>query len=149
MDTVEIIDRLIAISMDSERRYRHAAKDVERVSLEEFFKWQAANRKTAADELLVERNRLAGDQKTEHGTLAGLADTAALDFSVIMSKGDTGVVEWCREDDESVIKEYNDALAQPVLPANIRSLLERQLSRIRGTIGKLEEVLSIFREPRS
>ena len=148
METVDILDRLIAVSLDSEKRYRHAAKDVERVSLEEFFKWQADNRKAAATELQIERKRLGGEPP-EHGTLAGLADTAALDFSVIMSKGDTGVVEWCREDDEAVIGDYEKALAEPALPDDVRVLLERQLSRIRGTIGKLEEVLSIFREPRS
>lgn len=148
METVDILDRLIAISLDSEKRYRHAAGDVERVSLEEFFKWQAENRITAAAELQAERKRLGGEPE-EHGTLAGVMDTAALDFSVIMSKGDTGVVEWCRADDESVINEYQKALAGNGLPDDVRLLLERQLSRIRGTVGKLEEVLSIFREPRS
>jgi hypothetical protein len=29
MNIVDILDRLIAISTDSEKRYRHAAKDVE------------------------------------------------------------------------------------------------------------------------
>ena len=105
MDTVDILDRLIAISIDSEKRYRHAAKDVGRVSLESFFNWQADNRKMAADELQVERERLGVDEK-EKGTWKGLADRAALDFSVAMSKGDTGVVEWCREDDQAVIAEY-------------------------------------------
>jgi uncharacterized protein (TIGR02284 family) len=118
MNTVDILDRLITISVDSEKRYRHAAKDVERVSLEAFFKWQADNRKTAADELMAERTRLFGKGE-EKGTLAGIADRAAMDFSVIMSKGDTGVVEWCREDDEAVIKEYETAVGE-TLPEETR-----------------------------
>jgi hypothetical protein len=45
MHIVEILDRLIAVSIDSEKRYRHAAKDVERTSLEKFFQGQALTRK--------------------------------------------------------------------------------------------------------
>ena len=147
MNAVDILDRLIAISVDSEKRYRHAAKDVERVSLEAFFKWQADNRKTAADELMAERTRLYGKGE-EKGTLAGMADRVAMDFAVIMSKGDTGVVEWCREDDDAVIKEYEAALAEP-LPEETRLLLQRHLTRVRSAVGKLEEVLAVFGEPRS
>jgi uncharacterized protein (TIGR02284 family) len=147
MNTVEILDRLIAVSIDSEKRYRHAAKDVERTSLEKFFQGQALTRKAAADELSAERMKINGDAN-EHGTLSGLADRTALDFSVIMSKGDTGVMEWCREDDEQVIAEYEKALAEK-LPEQLRLMLERQLEHVRGAIGKLEVALSIFGKPRS
>ena len=92
MNIVEILDHLIAVSIDSEKRYRHAAKDVERTSLEKFFQSQAFNRKAAADELSTERMKIKGEAN-EHGTLSGLADRTALDLSVVMSKGDTGVME--------------------------------------------------------
>jgi uncharacterized protein (TIGR02284 family) len=100
MNIVDTLDRLIAVSIDSEKRYRHAAKDVERTSLEKFFREQARNRKAATDDLSAERMKI-NNRANQHGTLIGLADRTALDFSVVMSKGDTGVIEWCREDDES------------------------------------------------
>jgi len=144
---VDILDRLIAVSIDSEKRYRHAAKDVERTSLEKFFQWQARNRKAAADDLNAERIKIKNGAN-EHGTLTGLADRTALDFSVVMSKGDTGVVEWCREDDEQVIAEYEKALAEK-LPERVRLMLERQLEQVRSAVGKLEATLSVFGKPRS
>jgi uncharacterized protein (TIGR02284 family) len=147
MKVAELLDRLIAISVDGEKRYEHAAKDVERASLEAYFEWQAYNRKMAADELAAERRRLYGDGK-EHGTVGGFVDREALDFSVIMSKGDTGVVEWCREDDAKVIAEYETALAGD-LPDDLRLLLERQLERVRSAISNLEKVISMFGRPRS
>ncbi|MBV8136866.1 MAG: PA2169 family four-helix-bundle protein [Deltaproteobacteria bacterium] len=147
MNIVDILDRLIAISIDSEKRYRHAAKDVERASLEAFFQWQALNRKAAADDLSAERRKIGGGAN-EHGTLAGLADRAALDFSVVMSKGDTGVIEWCRQDDDLVIAEYQKALAEE-LPEQVRLMLERQLERVRSAVGKLDGILSVFGKPRS
>ena len=147
MDIVDTLDRLIAVSIDSERRYRHAAKDVERTSLENFFQWQARNRKAAADELNAERMKVRNGAN-EHGTLTGLADRTALDFSVVMSKGDTGVMEWCREDDEQVLAEYEKALAEK-LPAPVRLMLERQLEQVRSAVGRLEATLSVFGKPRS
>ena len=147
MKVAEILDRLIAISVDGEKRYEHAARDVERASLEAYFEWQAYNRKMAADELTAERRRLYGNGK-EHGTVGGFVDREALDISVIMSKGDTGVVEWCREDDAKVIAEYEKALAEE-LPNDLRTLLERQIERLRSAIGNLEKVISMFGRPRS
>ena len=147
MKVAEILDRLIAISIDGEKRYEHAAKDVERASLEAYFEWQAYNRKTAANELATERRRLYGEA-TEHGTVGGFVDREALDIAVIMSKGDTGVVEWCREDDAKVIAEYEKALAQD-LPDDVRLMLERQLEHVRSAIGNLEKVISMFGRPRS
>jgi uncharacterized protein (TIGR02284 family) len=147
MNTVNILDRLIAISIDSEKRYRHAAKDVERANLEAFFQWQALNRKAAADDLSAERRKIKGGAN-EHGTLTGLADRAALDFSVVMSKGDTGVIEWCRQDDDLVIAEYEKALAEE-LPGQVRLMLERQLKQVRSAVGKLDGILSVFGKPRS
>jgi uncharacterized protein (TIGR02284 family) len=147
MNTVNILDRLIGISIDSEKRYRHAAKDVERANLEAFFEWQALNRKAAADDLSAERKKIKGGVN-EHGTLTGLADRAALDFSVVMSKGDTGVIEWCRQDDDLVIAEYEKALAEE-LPEQVRLMLERQLERVRSAVGKLNGILRVFGKPRS
>jgi uncharacterized protein (TIGR02284 family) len=91
MNIVDTLDRLIAVSIDSEKRYRHAAKDVERTRLEKFFQWQARNRKAAADDLNAERMKIKNGAK-RHGTLTGLADRTALDFSVVKSKGDTGII---------------------------------------------------------
>ena len=147
MNPVEVLDRLIAASIDSEKRYRHAAKDVGRVSLEAFMNWQADNRKAAADELNEERTSLGGNGH-ESGTWNGLVDRAALDISVAMSKGDTGVAEWCKEDDQAVVAEYESALQQD-LPEHLRRLLERQLGLVKGAVNKLAGVLSVFGEPRS
>ncbi len=51
MSTVEIVDRLAAVCIDSEKRYRHAANDVSRDDLQNFFNHQAEIRGNAAGEL--------------------------------------------------------------------------------------------------
>jgi uncharacterized protein (TIGR02284 family) len=147
MTTAEILDHLIEVCVDSEKRYRSAANDVGKAKLEQFFNQQAEARKRSADELAVERKRIGGNGD-ESGTLAGLVDRAAMDFSVVMSMGDTGVVNWCREDEEKVIAEYEKALANNFVPAT-RKKIEDQLAQSRATLASLEKVLEAYGGPRS
>jgi uncharacterized protein (TIGR02284 family) len=148
MSYAETLDHLIGVCIDSEKRYRHAAHDVGRDDLEAFFNKQAVNRKSAADELQVERERLGSDKK-ESGTLAGLMDRLEMDLSVIHSMGDSGVVEWCREDAEKVASEYRKALNSSDLPARMRPALEHQLASVDNTLSELERVLRAYGGPRS
>jgi uncharacterized protein (TIGR02284 family) len=147
MDTAEILHNLISTCVDSEKRYRHAAKDVERANLEAFLNRQADSRKNAASALQAERYRLGIDER-KSGSVAGFVDREALDFSVIMSKGDTGVIEWCREDDEKVIREYQKALNEN-LSQDLRKTIEHQLEQIRASVAKEEDVLRLFGGPKS
>jgi uncharacterized protein (TIGR02284 family) len=148
MSQVETLNHLIEVCVDSERRYQHAARDVGRDDLESFFERQSQIRKAAADDLQAERSRL-GVVKEESGTFGGLLDRAEMDLSVIMSKGDSGIVEWCREDAEKVEAEYLKALGSGDLPAHSKPVVERQLASVRGTIAQLERVLRAYGGPRS
>ncbi len=148
MAPVQILDHLISVCVDSERRYRHAARDVSRDDLEAFFNQQADNRKAAADQLQAERSRM-GVVKEESGTFSGLMDRLEMDLSVVHSMGDSGVVDWCRQDAEQVESEYRKALGSGDLPAQIRPVLERQLMAVRATLSELERVLKAYGGPRS
>jgi len=141
------LDRLISICVDSQKRYQHAALDVGKEYLARFFNQQAEARERAANELQVQRERL-GAKAPASGSVAGLVDRVAMDFNVVMSMGDTGVVEWCRKDAEAASTEYDNALAENP-PPEIRSLLERQLGEIRKTVGGLEAVLQEYGGPKS
>lgn len=147
MNLAQILDHLIDVCTDSEKRYHHAALDVGKSYLERFFNEQSARRRRAADQLRIERARLGPDGH-ESGTVAGFVDRTAMDFNVIMSMGDTGVVDWCRKDAQTVIDEYRAALAQD-LPAPLRNMLERQLNEVRDAAASLEHVLETYGGPRS
>lgn len=47
----------------------------------------------------------------ESGSVGGFIDRTAMDLSVVMSKGDTGIVDWCRQDAKEVIAEYEKLLS--------------------------------------
>jgi uncharacterized protein (TIGR02284 family) len=147
MDPEKNLDRLISVAVDSQKRYHHAALDVGKEYLARFFNRQSDLRKRHADELQAERNRL-GIKKDESGSVGGALDTAAMDFSVVMSMGDTGVVDWCRKDAEAAAQEYQKALTENPSP-QLRGILERQLGEIRATVADLKQVLREYGGPRS
>ncbi len=143
----KILDRLISVAMDSHKRYHHAALDVGKEYLARFFTQQSGIRQRHADELQAERSKL-GSSKSESGSVAGALDTAAMDFSVVMSMGDTGVVDWCRKDAESAAQEYQKAIAENPSP-QLCAIFERQLGEIRATEASLAQVLREYGGPRS
>jgi uncharacterized protein (TIGR02284 family) len=142
------MDRLAAVCIDSEKRYRHAANDVSRDDLVEFFNRQAEIRGNAARELQAARPH-DGAAKEESGTFAGLLDRVEMDLSVVMSKGDSGVIDWCREDAKEVAGEYENALRNPELPPGMRPTLEHQLVAVRDAVAELERLLRAYGGPRS
>jgi uncharacterized protein (TIGR02284 family) len=151
MKNLKPLDHLVKVCVDSAERYRRAAADVSKERLVQFFKQQEAARRRDADELNLERKRLGGESEQpggESGSVAGFIDRAALDLSVVMSKGDTGVVEWCRQDAIDVIDEYDKALSKDFPPAT-RTMLERHLAENRATLAALEKVLKPYGHPRS
>ena len=147
MNLETILDPLISICIDSQKRYRHAALDVGKEYLARFFNQQSEARKRAANELQAQRARL-GSAEQKSGSVAGLIDRTIMDFNVVMSMGDTGVVEWYRKDAEDAGAEYKKAIAEDPSP-EVRSLLERQLAEIRKTVFSLEGVLREYGGPRS
>jgi uncharacterized protein (TIGR02284 family) len=151
MTNLETLDNLIKICVDSAERYRRAAADVSKENLVQFFKRQEAMRRRHADELNLERKRLGGDGEKpgkESGSVGGFIDRAEMDLNVVMSIGDTGVVEWCLEDAKEVVSEYQKAVQQD-FPATTRATLERQLSENQATLTALEKILKPYGHPRS
>jgi uncharacterized protein (TIGR02284 family) len=150
MTKLETLDNLVKVCIDSAERYRRAAADVGKEKLVQFFQQQEAARRRDADDLNLERKRLGGEIEKagkESGSVGGFIDRTAMDLSVVMSKGDTGVVEWCREDAEKVSAEYEKALRDA--DGTTRALLERQLAENRATLASLDKVLKPYGHPRS
>jgi uncharacterized protein (TIGR02284 family) len=150
MTKLEKLDNLVKVCIDSAERYRRAAADVGKEKLVQFFQQQEAARRRDADELNLERKRLGSEGEKsgkESGSVGGFIDRTAMDLSVVMSKGDTGVVEWCIEDAEKVSAEYEKALSDA--DGTTRALLERQLAENRATLASLDKVLKPYGHPRS
>jgi uncharacterized protein (TIGR02284 family) len=150
MTKLETLDNLVKTCIDSAERYRRAADDVGKEYLVQFFNQQESARRRDADALNLLRKRLGGEGEQagkESGSVGGFIDRTAMDLSVAMSKGDTGVVEWCLEDARDVITEYEKALRDA--DGTTRSTLEHQLAESRASLTALEKVLKPYGHPRS
>jgi uncharacterized protein (TIGR02284 family) len=150
MTKLETLDRLVQICVDSAERYRRAAADVGSEKLVQFFNQQQAARRRDADELIVERKRMLGEGEKagqEWGSVGEFFERTAMDLSAAFGKGDTRLVEWCRQEVEEVIAEYEKVVQG--FAGSRRSTLERQLAENRATLAALEEVLLPDRRPRS
>lgn len=147
MTSSEVLDRLIAVCVDSEKRYQHAAGDVGKQEFEQLLNRQAQARHRDADELQAYRARTNG-MASQSGTFGGMVDRLAMDFNVAMSMGDTGVVNWCKQDLKAVIREYEKALSEN-LPANARAAVAKQLAGNRAALDQLDDVLQAYGGPRS
>ena len=150
MTKLETLDGLVKICVDSAERYRRAAADVGKENLVRFFNQQESARRRDADELNLERKRLGSEGEKageESGSVGGFIDRTAMDLSVVMSKGDTGVVDWCRQDAKDVIADYEKALSD--VDGTTHSTLERQLAGSRASLSALEKVLQPYGHPRS
>ena len=140
MTKLETLDHLVKICVDSAERYRRAAANVSKEKLVQFFQQQEAARRRHADQLNLLRERLGGEGEKsgkESGSIGGFIDRTAMDLSVVMSKGDTGVVDWCRQDVKDVIAEYEKALREA--DGTARATLERQLAENRATLAALKK----------
>ncbi len=94
---------------DSVERYRRAAADVSEEKFVQFFKRQETARRFHADQLNDQRKALGGSaEKSGHesGSLGGFIDRIAMDLNVVISMGDSGVIDWCRDDAGDVITKY-------------------------------------------
>lgn len=147
MTSSEVLDRLIAVCVDSEKRYLHAADDVGKQEFEQLLNRQAQARHRDAAELERYRTGTNGASR-ESGTFAGMVDRIAMDFNVAMSMGDTGVVDWCKQDLKAVIGEYEKALSEN-LPAEALAAVTRQLAGNRAALVELDDVLRAYGGPRS
>ncbi len=147
MTPQQVLNHLVSVCVDSEKRYHHAALDVGKEYLARFFNDHAMARRRAADELrgLL---RIVGGHEVDGGTWKAAADRAAMDLNVAMSMGDTGVVDWCRTDAQAVIAEYERMLREDLSP-QIRDVIMRQLGEVRATVDDMQSVLAIYGGARS
>jgi uncharacterized protein (TIGR02284 family) len=151
MNRLEVLDHLIKTCVDSAERYRRAAADVSEEKFVQFFSRQESARRFDADRLNTERKCLGGSAEKpghEAGSLNGLIDRIAMDVNVAMSMGETGVIDWCRDDARAVIAEYENALKENY-PETTRAVLEYQLSQNRNILAALEKALNEYGGPRS
>jgi uncharacterized protein (TIGR02284 family) len=129
-DVVATLNDLIETSRDGEEGFRTCADGVKSSQLKQMFQ-QAANRcAQAVSELQAQVRALGGDPE-RRGSVSGSLHRAWVDIkSTITGMDEAAVLAECERGEDVASKAYEDALSKD-LPADVRSMIERQYQGVR------------------
>lgn len=136
------LERLVRRCFDAAHYYRSAANHASEEPLEDFFRGQTQAREQAAAEL-SQRIFAMGGEPPRHGTLGGEMETLVIDLEANLGLGDSGLVEWCREEAEAEASHFEEAMAT-ITDQVSREVLERHLRTIKEALETLTKLHKTF-----
>ncbi|CAB3772765.1 PA2169 family four-helix-bundle protein [Paraburkholderia humisilvae] len=124
-NVIAVINELIETSKDGERGFLKAAQDAHDAQLKEWLSARADTCTRAARELQDIVMQLGG--KPENGgSVSGALHRGWVDLkSAVGSRSDHAILADCEKGEDVAKKRYQEALAKD-LPADVRTLIERQ-----------------------
>jgi uncharacterized protein (TIGR02284 family) len=128
---IATLNNLIETCKDGENGYQTAAHCVKNDDLKALFASYAKQRGLYAAELQGEVSRLGGDpEKT--GSIAGALWRGWTNIKSAVTGGDEGaVIAECERGEDSAKKNYEEALHEGGLPADVQAMVERQYAGIK------------------
>jgi uncharacterized protein (TIGR02284 family) len=140
-DVVSTLNDLIETCKDGEEGFRTCAEDIKRADMKPLFERAARRCGEAARELQVLVTAYGGKAELS-GSFAGSAHRRWVDIkSAIMGKDDAAVLAECERGEDVAKESYQKALAKD-LPADVRTVVERQY---RGVLEHHDTVRNLER----
>ena len=139
-EVISTLNGLIETCRDGQEGFRAAAEGVRGAELRELFQAFARQRASFAGELQDEVRRLGGDPGRT-GSLVATLHRGWMGLRAALEGGDDrAVVSECERGEDVALASYRSALGVD-LPANVRSMVERQFAGVKEAhhlIGGLE-----------
>ena len=125
-DVVDVLNDLLESARDGEYGFRDCAEHAQSVQLQGIFQRHSLECANAALELEHEIRRLNGEPATG-GTVSGALHRGWVSVKTALSTNDDkAVLQECERGEDAAVARYRKALKSE-LPANVRTLVERQL----------------------
>jgi uncharacterized protein (TIGR02284 family) len=138
-DTVSVLNNLIETSKDGERGFRKAAEDTTSADLKTLFSSRADDCATGAAQLQAEVQKLGGKPES-HGSVGGALHRGWVDVkSAVAGRKDLAILEECEKGEDVAKKHYREALDKD-LPADIRTVVERQYQGVVQNHDKIRDL---------
>ena len=137
----EVVDK----NEDAIKGFQKAAENSKETSTKSYFLGRIENRKQFLKQLknAVPELKL-GNEKIE-GTTSGAAHRSWMDVKAFFSgDNDEAMLEEAVRGDKSALKEYNEVLAEAMVPARVREILREQKSTIQNDL-ETSDILEDFR----
>jgi uncharacterized protein (TIGR02284 family) len=137
-DVISTLNDLIETSKDGENGFRACADAVKSAELKSFFEVAAERCAQGASELQSKVRSLGGNPE-QSGSMSGSLHRAWVDIkTAVTGKDDAAVLAECERGEDSAKRVYADALKKD-LPADVRSIVERQYQGVRENHDRVRD----------
>lgn len=128
-DVISTLNDLIETCKDGEQGFRTCAEDIKDAQMKSFFTSRAQSCAEAAAELQQEVRALGGDPETS-SSIAGALHRRWVDIKgLVTGKDDEAILNECERGEDVAKRSYETALGKS-LPANIKTIVERQYNGV-------------------
>lgn len=139
-NAISTLNNLIETCKDGQEGFQAAADGVKHSELKTLFHTYSQQRAEFAGELQAEVRRLGGDaEKT--GSLAASLHRGWINIkAAVTGEDENAVISECERGEDSAVRNYEDALRDEDLPADVRSIVERQFAQVREAHDRIRSL---------
>jgi uncharacterized protein (TIGR02284 family) len=139
-NAISTLNNLIETCKDGQNGFEAAAEGVKTSELKTLFHTYSQQRAAFAGELQGEVRRLGGDPE-QTGSLAATLHRGWINIKSAVTGEDEGaVISECERGEDSAVRNYQDALNDEHLPADLRSIVERQFTQVKEAHDRLRSL---------
>lgn len=142
---IDILNNLVQTCKDGEEGFRAASENVLKADLKRLFKANANEREQFGTELQALVRSLGGSPE-KGGTVSAAFHRGWMTIKTTFSgRSDRAIVADCVRGEDYAVKAYREAVEKE-LPANVRSLVERQYEHTKKTHDHIRDLEIRMRE---
>jgi uncharacterized protein (TIGR02284 family) len=143
-DSVNMLNDLVQVNIDSRDGFRHAADEIEQIAVSSMFTELAEERNRQVQELqsLVSLN---GEQPTKEGSFAASAHRTWMDLRTALGGGLQAVLDEAERGEDHIKAKYEDALKKNAGNA-ASDVLHRQFAAVKASHDRIKAMRDAHRE---
>jgi uncharacterized protein (TIGR02284 family) len=141
---ISTLNNLIETLRDGQEGFKEAAENAKSPDLKSLFNEVSLERAQMVGELQQEVRAL-GDDPENTGSTAGALHRVWIDIKgSLAGRDDQSILNEVERGEDSAVKAYQDALKDTSLPANLRTLIERQFTSIKQVHDRVKRMRDAF-----
>jgi uncharacterized protein (TIGR02284 family) len=141
---ISTLNDLIETLRDGQEGFKEAAENAKSPDLKSFFNQVSLDRAQMVGEFQQEVRSLGGDPENTGSTAGALHRTWMDVKGSLTGRDDKSILNECERGEDSAVSAYQDALKEQNVPANLRTLIERQFTHIKQTHDRVKQMRDAF-----
>jgi uncharacterized protein (TIGR02284 family) len=137
---VGTLNDLIETLRDGQTGFKEAAENAKNPDLKAFFNQVSLERAQMVGELQQEV-RVLGQDPENSGSTAGALHRTWIDIKgSLTGRDDKAILNECERGEDSAVRAFEEALKDPHLPANLRTLVDRQFRQVQQAHDRVKQM---------